>query len=58
MTPLEDILAIFKKKFDAHNFDSEVPILKVLPTDNLLSVVQKDIDTEVIITALFVVTKD
>lgn len=39
-------------------FDSEIPILKVLPTDDMLSVVQKGINTEIIITALFVVAKD
>lgn len=39
-------------------FDTEVPTLKVLPTDNMLSVVQKDIDTEIIIAALFGVARD
>lgn len=39
-------------------FDSEVLILKVLSTDNMLSVVQKGINTEIIIAALFVVAKD
>lgn len=58
MTPLENILAIAKKIFMHIILDSEIPIIKVLPPDNVLSVVQKNFDTEKIIAALFVVAKD